>query len=132
MLHCKLNSVCWVYYSCVSNCDMLCKVDVSSTLRNMLPQLQHAGQTLFNVQCNITARQVERKCCLYYSAFRFSWHVWRNRNKVASIIICNNNKNLCGGSSRQIEWFSWRSSHLLLSGTYPMANDLENVWQQLT
>ena len=63
---------------------MLQKVELESTLRNMLPQLATlyfaAGQVghkrgiratmCFNLQYNNVARQVEEKCCPYYLTFR--------------------------------------------------------------
>ena len=63
---------------------MLRKVDPSSTFCNKFLQLatlkfvawqvEHAvvirATTLFNLQCNNVARQVERKCCPYYLAFK--------------------------------------------------------------
>ena len=77
-------STCHATNFSVATCsNMLCKVDPSSTFYNKYFQLatlkfvswkvEHGvvirATTLFSLQCNNVARQVERKCCPYF----FSW-----------------------------------------------------------
>ncbi len=96
LLHCKLLSVVARIISRVVSCsNMLHKVELISTLCNILPQRAtrevKRATTLNNLQCNNVARQVEGECFLYYWAFSRGKCIARLKwigDFVTSVITC--------------------------------------------